>query len=431
MTESLKPEPLKVAIAGLGTVGGGVVRLLHQQSDLIRRRCGRAIELVAVSALEPPPDLATELVGVPWFGDAVTMARDAAADVVVELIGGAHGVALRMCETALEHGRHVVTANKAMLAHHGTVLAERAESRGLSLGFEAAVAGGIPIIKALREGLAGNRILEIHGILNGTCNYILSRMRKEGLEFEAVLADAQRLGYAEADPTFDIDGIDAAHKLAILASVAFGGPVRLVPDNVEGIRHVTAIDIKYAEQLGYRIKLLGITRRSGALFDPCLVPIETPIAAVEDVFNAVIIVGDFVDRVVLVGRGAGANPTASAVVADLIDIAAGRHTQTFGVAVADLDPIEPAPLSARVGAYYVRLMVRDEVGVLASVAGALAAGGVSIAQFFQDRHDPGEKVPVVLTTHATDEASMRRALDLITGLGPVMEPPRLIRIEPF
>ncbi len=428
-------ESLRVAIAGLGTVGGGTVRLLRQQGAVIHRRCGRAIELVAASALERPAELVAELAGVAWFGDAVTMAREAAADVVVELIGGAHGVALRVCETALEHGRHVVTANKAMLAHHGTGLAEQAERRGLSLGFEAAVAGGIPVIKALREGLAANRILEIHGILNGTCNYILSRMRKEGLEFDAVLADAQRLGYAEADPSFDIDGIDAAHKLAILASVAFGVPARLVPDNVEGIRHVTAIDIKYAEQLGYRIKLLGIARRSGEVLEqrvhPCLVPIDTPIAAVEDVFNAVIIVGDFVDRVVLVGRGAGAGPTASAVVADLIDIAAGRRAETFGVPVARLDPIEPAPLSARVGAYYVRLMVRDEVGVLAAVAGALAAGGVSIAQFFQDRRDPGEKVPVVLTTHDTNEASMRHALDLIAGLGPVMEPPRLIRIEPF
>jgi homoserine dehydrogenase len=428
-------EPLRVAIAGLGTVGGGTVRLLRQQSELIRRRCGRAIELVAAAALVRPPELEAELAGVRWFDDAVTMARDATADVVVELIGGAHGVALRVCETALAHGRHVVTANKAMLAHHGTALAEQAEERGLSLGFEAAVAGGIPVIKTLREGLAANRILEIHGILNGTCNYILSRMRQEGLEFEAVLADAQRLGYAEADPSFDIDGIDAAHKLAILASVAFGGPVRLVPDNVEGIRHVTAIDIKYAEQLGYRIKLLGITRRSGDILEqrvhPCLVPVGTPIAVVEDVFNAVIIVGDFVDRVVLVGRGAGAGPTASAVVADLIDIAAGRHARTFGVPVASLDPIEPLPLSARVGAYYLRLMVRDEVGVLAAVAGALAASGVSIAQFFQDRRDPGEKVPVVLTTHDTDEASMQRALDRIAGLGPVMEPPRRIRIEPF
>jgi len=425
--------PLKVAIAGLGTVGGGTVRLLSWQADLIERRCGRAVRLVAASALEPPPGL--DLGGVRWFSDAVTMAAEADADVVVELIGGAHGIALKVCETALSNGRHVVTANKAMLAHHGTDLARLAEGRGLTLGFEAAVAGGIPVIKALREGLAANRIVEVHGILNGTCNYILTRMRKEGLEFGAVLADAQRLGYAESDPSFDIDGVDAAHKVAILASVAFGCPVRFVPGNVEGIRHVSAVDIKYAELLGYRIKLLGIARRSGDILEqrvhPCLIPEAAPIATVDDVFNAVTIVGDFVDRVVLVGRGAGAGPTASAVVADLVDIAAGRRSPTFGVPVDQLDPIEPAPLTARRGAYYLRLMVRDEVGVLATVAGALSQAGVSIAKFFQDERAPGEKVPVVMTTHDTDEASMRRALDTIAGLGPVLEPPRMIRIEQF
>jgi homoserine dehydrogenase len=424
---------LKVAIAGLGTVGGGTVRLLRQQAELIERRCGRAITIVAASALHRPEDM--DLDGVRWFGDAVTMAAEAGADLVVELIGGSGGVALRVCETALAGGRHVVTANKAMLAHHGTALARLAESQGVSLGFEAAVAGGIPVIKALREGLAGNRITEIHGILNGTCNYILTRMRREGLDFAVVLADAQRLGYAEADPSFDIDGVDAAHKVAILASVAFGCPVRFVPENVEGIRHVSAVDIKYAEMLGYRIKLLGIARRSGAVLEqrvhPCLVPVDAQIASVEDVFNAVTIVGDFVDRVVLVGRGAGAGPTASAVVADIIDIAAGRRGPTFGVPVDLLDPVEPAPLTARVGAYYLRLMVRDEVGVLAAVAGALSASGVSIAKFFQDERAPGEKVPVVMTTHDTDEASMRRALERISELAPVLEPPRLIRIEPF
>ncbi|MEI8393500.1 MAG: homoserine dehydrogenase [Rhodospirillaceae bacterium] len=425
--------PLRVAIAGLGTVGGGTVTLLNRQVELIARRCGRPVRLVAVSALERPAGL--DLGEAAWFGDAVAMAREVEADVVVELIGGAHGIALTVCRTALEAGRHVVTANKAMLAYHGTELARLAESRGLTLGFEAAVAGGIPVIKAVREALAGNRILEIHGILNGTCNYILTRMRREGLDFSSVLADAQRLGYAEADPSFDIDGIDAAHKVAILASVAFGCPVRFVPENVEGIRHISAIDIKYAEMLGYRIKLLGITRRSGDILEqrvhPCLVPIEAAIASVEDVFNAVTIVGDFVDRVVLVGRGAGAGPTASAVVSDLIDIAAGRTAATFGVPVDQLDPIEPAPMSARRGAYYLRLMVRDEVGVLAGVAGALSAAGVSIAKFFQDERAPGEKVPVVLTTHDTDEASMIRALEMIGGLGPVLEPPRMIRIEQF
>ncbi|MEI6557929.1 MAG: homoserine dehydrogenase [Rhodospirillaceae bacterium] len=426
-------SPLKVAIAGLGTVGGGTVRLLQQQAGLIATRVGRPVDLAAVSALEPPPGL--DLSGVRWYGDAVAMAREAEVDVVVELIGGAHGIALTVAKTALNAGRHVVTANKAMLAYHGAELVELAEGRGLTLGFEASVAGGIPVIKALREGLAGNRILEIHGILNGTCNYILTRMSREGLDFATVLAEAQALGYAEADPSFDIDGIDAAHKVAILASVAFGCRVRFVPGTVEGIRHLSALDIKYAELLGYRLKLLGIARRSGAVLEqrvhPCLVPAGAPIAGVDGVFNAVTIVGDFVDRVMLVGRGAGAAPTASAVVADILDIAAGRIAPAFGVPVAALDAIEPAPLSARVGAYYLRLMVRDEVGVLASVAKALSDTGVSIAKFFQDERSPGEKVPVVLTTHDTDEASMQRALAIIAAQDAVLEPPRLIRIEQF
>jgi homoserine dehydrogenase len=426
---------LRVAVAGLGTVGGGTVRLLQAQRELIGQRCGREIVVTAVSALERPRDRGFDVSAARWYEDAVTMAREAEADVVVELIGGSGGVAKAVCETALGRGCHVVTANKALIAHHGTALARLAETGGLSLGFEAAVAGGIPVIKALREGLAGNAIREIHGILNGTCNYILTKMRATGRSFADVLAEAQALGYAEADPSFDIDGIDAAHKLAILAAVAFGCPVRFVPENVEGIRQISAEDFKFAESLGYRIKLLGITRRDGALLEqrvhPCLVPISAPIASVDDVFNAVVIEGDFVDRVMLQGRGAGAGPTASAVVADLIDIACGRTTRTFVVPADRLDPIEPAPLSARRGAYYLRLMVRDEVGVLASIAGALSDAGVSIAKFFQDERDPGEKVPVVMTTHETDEAAMMRALDKIKALGTVLEPPRMIRIERF
>ena len=423
----------KVALAGLGTVGGGTVRLLQQQAELIEKRVGRRVELVAVSALEKPPSL--DLTGVAWFKDAVTMAAEVEADLVIELIGGAHGIALKVCETALNAGKHVVTANKAMLAYHGADLAQLAESKGVSLGFEASVAGGIPVIKVLREGLAANRIVEIHGILNGTCNYILSRMRKEKMEFGAALSEAQGLGYAEADPSTDIDGIDAAHKISILASVAFGCPVRFAPANVEGIRHVSALDIKYAALLGYRIKLLGIARRSGDILEqrvhPALVPAEAPIAGVEGVFNAVTIVGDFVDKVMLVGRGAGAAPTASAVVADVIDIAIGGTSAAFGVPVAALDVIEPAPLSVRRGAYYLRLSVRDQVGVLASVAKALSDSGVSIAKVFQDERSPGEKVPVVLITHDTDEAAMQKALKIIGAHPALLEPPRMIRIEQF
>ncbi len=426
-------SPFRVALAGLGTVGGGTVRLLREQAELIEKRVGRRVDLVAASALEKPPGL--DLSGVRWFADAVTMAAEAEADLVIELIGGAHGIALKVCETALTAGKHVVTANKAMLAYHGADLAALAESKGVFLGFEASVAGGIPVIKVLREGLAANRITEVHGILNGTCNYILSRMRQDKMEFSAALDEAQGLGYAEADPATDIDGIDAAHKVAILASVAFGCPVRFAPANVEGIRHVSAMDIKYAELLGYRIKLLGIARRSGTVLEqrvhPALVPVDAPIASVEGVFNAVAVVGDFVDKVMLVGRGAGAAPTASAVVADVIDVAAGRASFAFGVPVALLDAIEPAPLSVRAGAYYLRLMVRDHVGVLAAVAQALSGAGVSIAKVFQDERSPGEKVPVVLITHDTEESSMQAALKTIGAHPALLEPPRMIRIEQF
>ncbi|MEI7607732.1 MAG: homoserine dehydrogenase [Rhodospirillaceae bacterium] len=425
--------PFKVALAGLGTVGGGTVRLLQQQAELIEKRVGRRVELVAVSALEKPPGL--DLSGIRWFKDAVAMAAESDADLVIELIGGAHGVALKVCEAAINAGKHLVTANKAMLAYHGADLAALAEAKGVALGFEASVAGGIPVIKALREGLAANRISEIHGILNGTCNYILSRMHKDEMEFGAALAEAQGLGYAEADPSTDIDGIDAAHKISILASVGFGCPVRFAPANVEGIRHVSALDMKYAELLGYRIKLLGIARRSGDVLEqrvhPALVPKGAPIANVEGVFNAVTIVGDFVDKVMLVGRGAGSAPTASAVVADVIDIASGRSASPFGVKVAVLDLVEPAPLSVRHGAYYLRLMVRDQVGVLASVAKALSDSGVSIAKVFQDERSPGEKVPVVLITHESDEAAMQKALKIVGAHPALLEPPRMIRIEQF
>src|ERR1700723_143990 len=283
-----------------------------------------------------------------WYADPVAMAADPEIDVVVELIGGADGVGRRVVETALAHNKHVVTANKALMAEHGTALAEKAEAAGVSLAFEAAVAGGIPIIKTLREGLVGNRLSRVYGILNGTTNYILTTMRETGRDFAEVLAEAQQLGYAEADPSFDIDGVDASHKLAILASVAFGRPVELGGVYTEGIRHVSRLDIEFAEELGYRIKLLGIARLTDHGLEqrvhPCMVRRETPIAAVEGVFNGVVAEGDFVGRVVLEGRGAGAGPTASAVVADLVDIAIGRHAPPFGVPTASLESLPGAPM---------------------------------------------------------------------------------------
>jgi homoserine dehydrogenase len=363
------------------------------------------------------------------------MAADPEIDVVVELIGGADGIARQVLDTALDHGKHVVTANKALMAHDGTRLATRAEEKGLILAFEAAVAGGIPVIKGLREGLAGNRLERVYGILNGTSNYILTTMRESAHEFSEVLAEAQKLGYAEADPSFDIDGIDAAHKLAILASVGFGRPVDFDGVYTEGIRHVSRLDIDFAEELGYRIKLLGIARLTeGGLeqrVHPCMVPRATPIAAVEGVYNAVVAEGDFVGRVVLQGRGAGAFPTASAVAADLVDIAAGRHAPTFGLNTANLRAIPGVPIERHHGAYYIRLMVVDQPGVIADVAAALRDEQVSMESMIQRGRAPGEAVPVVMTTHLTVEAAMRRALHRIEALDTVLEPPRMIRIEDF
>jgi homoserine dehydrogenase len=422
---------LKIAIAGLGTVGGGTVHLLHDQAALLAQRAGRPLTMVGVAALEKPVDL--PLGGVPFFTDARVMARDADYDVLVELIGGAGGIALDIVKTALGRGRSVVTANKAMIAHHGGELARLAEANNAVIGFEASVGGGIPIIKSLREGLAGNRVTQVMGILNGTCNYILTTMREQGRDFSDVLAEAQALGYAEADPSFDIDGIDTAHKLAILASLAFAMPLDIAAVAAEGIRHVSALDIRYADELGYRIKLLGVARLTDDGVEsrvyPAMVPLSFPLAHVGGVFNAVVTEGDFVGRTVLEGRGAGARPTASAVVSDLMDLARGRATPTFGVPVAQLAARPAAPSGAHHSAYYIRLMVRDEPGVFADIAAALRDERVSMEQIIQRGRAPNEIVPVVMTVHETDEASMLRAVARIAALAAVAEPPRIIRIE--
>lgn len=426
-------ESLRVGVAGLGTVGAGTVKLLQTHRDLLAVRCGRSIEVVAVSARDRKRDRGVALDGLRWFDDALALAREPEIDVVVELIGGSDGPAKALVEAAIAAGKHVVTANKALIAHHGTALARAAEAAGVVIGYEAAVAGGIPIVKALREGLAANRIERIYGILNGTCNYILTTMRETGREFDEVLADAQRLGYAETDPSFDIDGIDAAHKLAILTSLAFGCEVDFAGVHVEGIRHVSPVDIAYAQELGYRIKLLAIARPTEHGVEqrvhPAMVPLGTPLAHVEGVFNAVVTEGDFVGQSVVEGRGAGAGPTASAVVSDLIDIARGRLLPAFAVPVTALRRISPAPIERRQGAFYVRLMVVDRPGVIADIAAALRDERVSMESVLQQGRAPNEAVPVVLTTHETEEAAMRRALDRIVRLDTVLEPPRVIRIE--
>ena len=427
-------RPLSVGVAGLGTVGAGVLKLLRDNADIVTARAGRPIAVTAVSARDRTRDRGESLAGLRWYDDAVELAADPGVDAVVELIGGANGTARTLVEAAIAAGKPVITANKALIAVHGAELAALAERAGTPLSFEAAVAGGIPVIKALREGLAGNRISRISGILNGTCNYILTVMRERGREFAEVLHDAQKLGYAESDPSFDIDGIDAAHKLAILAALAFGRLVAFDAVHVEGIRHVSALDIAFATELGYRIKLLGIARRTDggieARVHPCMVPQSAPIARVDGVFNAVVAEGDFVGRVMLEGRGAGAGPTASAVVADLIDVARGRATPVWGAASGALSNAPSLPMEAHVGPYYLRLMVVDRPGVIADVTAVLRDNGVSLESMLQRGRSPGEAVPVVLVTHETKESAMRAAIDRINDLEAVIEPPSMIRIEP-
>ena len=427
--------PLKIAVAGLGTVGAGTVQLLQRQADHLTLRAGRPLVVAAVSARDKNRDRGADLSAARWYDDAVALAADPEIDIVVELIGGSDGIGRQVVETALAHKKHVVTANKALMAEHGTALAEEAEAAGVSLAFEAAVAGGIPIIKTLREGLVGNRLGRVYGILNGTTNYILTTMRESGRDFGEVLAEAQALGYAEADPSFDIDGVDASHKLAILASVAFGRPVDLAGVYCEGIRHISALDIGFAEELGYRIKLLGIARLTDHGLEqrvhPCMVRRAAPIAAVEGVFNGVVAEGDFVGQLMLEGRGAGAGPTASAVVADIVDIAPGRRVPPFGVPVGSLARIAGAPMESHRGAYYIRLMVVDQPGVIADVAAALRDEAVSLESMIQRGRSESEAVPVVLTTHVTVEAAMRKALAAIGTFNSVLEPPRMIRIEDF
>ena len=428
-------KPIKIAIAGLGTVGAGVIKVLNNNAASISARCGRSIEVTAVSARDRNRDRGVSLDGIRWFDNPVDMATDADVDVVVELIGGSDGIAKALCETALENGKHVVTANKALVAHHGTALAKTAESKGVSLSYEAAVAGGIPIIKALREGLAGNEFNRVYGILNGTCNYMLTNMRETGRDFDVILTEAQEKGYAEADPSFDVDGIDAAHKLAILTSVAFGCEVDFDGVQVEGIRHVSPIDIEFAEELGYRIKLLGITQLKNGQVEqrvhPCMVSKETPISRVEDVFNAVVVEGNFVDRTVFEGRGAGEGPTASAVVGDLVDIARGLSVPTFSVPADKLSKLPSSPLARHKGSYYIRLMVMDRPGVFADIARELSDNGASMESIIQRNRAPGEPVTLVITMHETEEKSMLNALDAISNLESVVETPRMIRIEDF
>ncbi|AHJ66103.1 Homoserine dehydrogenase [Granulibacter bethesdensis CGDNIH4] len=430
---SSSASPLRIGIAGLGTVGAGVVRILTENAPLLAAQAGRRLDLVAVSARDRSRNRGVDLGGVRWYEDPAALASDPNVDVVVEVIGGSSGPAATLVEAALEAGKPVITANKALIAVHGARLAALAEKHGVPLTFEAAVAGGIPILKTIREGLSANRIRRVAGILNGTCNYILTVMREQGRDFGDVLAEAQALGYAEADPSFDIDGVDAAHKLAILAALSFRRPVSFQDVHIEGIRGITALDIGFAQTLGYRIKLLGIAQHDvegvSARVHPCMVPEGTSIAHVDGVFNAVLAEGDFVGRIQMEGPGAGSGPTASAVVADLLDIARGRAGPAWGVESSALTQAQAVPINAHHGAYYLRLMVVDRPGVLADVTAILRDHGISLESMLQNGRNPGETVPIVLVTHETTEASMQDALIMISELNAVQERPALIRIE--
>jgi len=441
--------PLKAGLAGLGTVGSAVVRLIAQQGDLIAARCGRPIEIVAATARSPDKkrDLGMTDLGktkMRWVGDPVTLAADREIDVFVELMGGDGDPAKAAVETALAAGKSVVTANKALLARHGLALAALAEKHGVALNFEAAVAGAIPIVKTLREGMCGNSFARVYGILNGTCNYILTRMEQEKLSFAECLKDAQRLGYAEADPTFDVEGFDTAQKLAIVASLAFG--TRVNPDAVyvEGISSITPEDLDAADELGYRVKLLGVAMRTEQGIEqrvhPTMVPKETAIAQVMGVTNAVSLDADGIAPITLVGPGAGGEATASSVVADLGDIARGVRTATFGRPVERLTDSRRTPMQRHEGGYYIRLLAVDRPGTFATIAKHLADEKISLESIVQrhaggrphggdDPKSPATPAPVILITYATTEDAVRRALNAIKNQGVIAGQPQVIRIE--
>ena len=432
------PSPLRIGIAGLGTVGAAVIKLLDRQAEALQGRTGRQITIAGISASQRDKERGINLSQFRWFDDSVALASSSGIDLFVELMGGADGTALAAAEAALGAGKSLVTANKALLAKHGMRLAALAEEKGIALAFEGSVAGGIPIVKTLREGLAGNSVERVYGILNGTCNYILTRMETEGLSFGQCLAEAQRLGYAEADPAFDIGGFDTAHKLAILTSLAFGTMLDATAISVEGIEAITLADLEAAAELGFRVKLLGVAQRTPNGIEqrvhPTMVAKSTAIAQVMGVTNAVTIDADAVHELTLMGPGAGGEATASAIVADIADIARGVRSAPFGRPAGSLEQARCAPMQMHEGGYYIRLSVYDRPGAAAAIATRMAERGISLESIVQ-RHrpgaksTPGEAVPVVLITHATHEKSVREALDAAIADGFLAAKPQLIRIE--
>jgi len=434
--------PLRVGIAGLGTVGAEVVRLIERQARILSERTGRGVRVVAVTARSKAKKRGLDLGGIAWAKDPLALAVDPEIDCLVELMGGAGDPALSTIDTALKAGKSVVTANKALIAKHGIRLAKAAEKHGGALNFEAAVGAAIPIVKTLREGLAGTGVNRVYGILNGTCNYILTRMEQEGLSFEECLKDAQRLGYAEADPSFDVDGHDTAQKLAILASLAFGTAVAQNAVNVEGISSIAPEDLRAADDLGYRVKLLGVAVRTAKGIEqrvhPTMVPKSSSIAQVMGVTNAVTIDGEGIPPITLVGPGAGGAATASAVVADIADVARGVRAAPFGRPVETLRPTEKAPMERHEGGYYIRLMARDHAGTAATIATRLAEQKISLESIVQRHPNGGEvaksagkgaPVPVILITYATHEDAMYKALQAVQRDKVISGKPQVIRIE--
>ncbi|CAN7516670.1 homoserine dehydrogenase [Pararhizobium sp. LjRoot255] len=433
-------DALKIGIAGLGTVGASLVRILQERHEQLATTCGRAIEITAVTARDRNRDRGVDLSAMRWYDNALSLAETADIDVFIELMGGAGEPAHSAVKAALSRGLHVVTANKALLAAHGIELAGLAEEHGALLNYEAAVAGGIPVIKALRESLTGNTISRVYGIMNGTCNYILTKMEKEGLSFEACLKEAQRLGYAEADPSFDIEGNDTAHKLAILTSLAYGTAIAANDIYLEGITNISIDDIHAAADLGYRIKLLGVAQRTESGIEqrvhPTMVPLDSVIAQVDGVTNAVAIESDILGELLMVGPGAGGNATASAVLGDIADIAKSRpgaqHVPAFGRPVTALLTYKRAQIQSHEGGYFIRLKVVDRTGVFAKIAAHMAENHISLESIVQHSKHPvetGEPQTIILVTHATTEQSVRKAVASIKSEGYLVGDPQVIRIE--
>ena len=424
-------HPLRLGLAGLGTVGIGVVKIVQTHAELLAARAGRPISITAVCARDRSKNRDADLSDYAWETDPVALAQNPDIDVFVEVMGGHDGPAKAATEAAIAAGKHVVTANKSLLAHHGHALAEAAETAGLALRFEAAVAGGIPVVKALTEGLAGNRMKRVMGVMNGTCNYILTRMQSAGLPYATVFEEARQLGYLEADPNLDVGGIDAGHKLSLLAAIAFGTRVAFDAVESEGIGSVSVDDIRLAEDMGYRIKLLGVAQMTGRGLEqrmtPCLVPADSPLGQLQGGTNMIVLEGDSVGQIVLRGPGAGQGPTASAVMSDVIDIARGFRLPTFGQPASTLTAAQPAR-AATPAPYYLRIALLDKPGALAKIATCLGDAGVSIDQMRQYGH-PGANAPVLIVTHKAAPDDLAHALTRFAATGVLVGDPVAIRIE--